>query len=343
MQTKEQYISDEQVEWIDDFKRSIWALWAQDGKNTWPIDLNSIIHLFIQEFFEELTSEINALESEGLSKYEISRRFKSPGRIIRLMVPLIMGMKRAKLHVSEIHAHITRMITFVQQTKAGDIFNKTGANHILIDSELEKLLNNSLEPSAHQESILIHRLCSILYAYSETIFFKTHGLVREFHGPYVSDKLEFIVRDYIDLNCSHLWKELADFEINNIRVITGYKPCGLKVDIFSNIFKDEGANTTKNLSQHRILVNGKDIEVQQIPELIKKIQGMMIVIGKRIEKMEWKDLAMKYAEIFWYSKNDLTGTDVPQKVIDNIRSGSPSERLSKIDSEQLYKMLKFSF
>ncbi len=329
---------------INQFKESIWNLWAQDGKNVWPIDLNSIIHLFIKEFFTEINENIENLEKRGLSDVEISKKFKTFSRIIRLTVPMLIGMKRLKLSINEQRAHVIRMLSFAKHLKHTDLLNVHGKNLILANKQIQKLIVSGISYSKKKESILIHSLCSILYAFCEIIFFKTHGFIKEFHGPYVYKGNEYVIRDYFDLNCSMLWEELSDFDINNVRIITAYKPLGIKIDIFSNLYINQRTGYIPNLSGYKIQVNGKGFNVSEIPNLINKIQNVMLKIGKRIERMNWKQLAGKYAELFWFAKCELNKPtfSIPKKVKENINNGHLNHSITSISPEKLYKMLKIS-
>ena len=68
---------------VDDFKQSILDVWQRDGKTTWPIDLNSVSHLFVGDFDKELLEDLEALRQLGLSKREIGRLFIIPRLLSR--------------------------------------------------------------------------------------------------------------------------------------------------------------------------------------------------------------------------------------------------------------------
>ena len=328
---------------INQFKKSIWNLWAQDGENTWPIDLNSIIHLFIAEYCIEFDNDLRELEKTGVGDTEISKKLKTFGRIIRLTVPMIIGMKRMKLTIEDQHERIIRMLSLAEHLKHDDFFNDKGGNIILSGTQFHKLTENGMKTATASDSVMIHTLSSILYAFAEMLYFKTHGFVREFHGPYKQTGKEYLVRDYYDLNESVLWEELKDFKINNIRIVTAYSPLNLKVDIFSNLYIDKNSSYIPNLLEYKILVNGNQIEISDIRGLIGEIQSIMIRLGKKIELMDWKGLAKKYAEIFWFAKHNLLNSAmVPEKVIKQIQNGSKNDALSGISPEKLYMMLKVS-
>ena len=145
---------------VDDFKEAILEVWQRDGKTTWPIDLNSVSHLFIGDFDKELLEEIQALQQQGLTKDEICRLFVIPQRIIRLIMPFVQGMGALGLSRDERTGHIRYLLSLADQIKYGDPSNRDGRNIVLSPEESNVVFDESrLSAADARQSRQVQMLC----------------------------------------------------------------------------------------------------------------------------------------------------------------------------------------
>ena len=78
-----------QKEIIEHFKKALSEIWLRDGQNTWPIEINSIVHLFMDVFFDELIKDIDRLKAGGFNDDQIAHKFRTSARVIRLIMYLL--------------------------------------------------------------------------------------------------------------------------------------------------------------------------------------------------------------------------------------------------------------
>jgi hypothetical protein len=234
----------------DDFKEAILEVWKRDGKTDWPIDLNSVTHLFIGDFDKELLEDIKALQQEGLTRNEICRLFVIPQRIIRLTMPFVQGMGALGLSRDKRAKHVHYLLSLADELKYGDPNNRDGRNIVLSPQECSVVIDESpLSPADAQSSRLVHMLCGVLWAYAETLFFKTHGFVREFHGPYQrpGDDMQYLVRDFVCMNPVEVWEECSKLQYSSVRIVCAYEQLDLSVDIYNHVSIPEGKNFASSL------------------------------------------------------------------------------------------------
>ncbi len=336
---------------VEDFKTSILEISERDGKTTWPIDLNSISHLFIGEFDKELLQDIEKMEYKGHAKYNIGQAFVTPQRIIRLLIPFVQGLSTLGLSRELRREKVEYLLSLVHELKHGDPSNRDGKNIVLSPDELNNIIGPSwLSESDKQSSLLVHKLCGILWAYVETLFFKTHGLVREFHGPYTLPGYDgnFLFRDFVCLKPTELWEESSALPFSRARIVAAYDQLDMSVDIYNHVSIPEGRTFIESLKSYYVECDGKILEPSEIDSLCKDLSTVMRSIHKKVESLEWQKRAEKYADIFWYSKKqlrDILEEDwaVPEAVRQQIQHGEISTKQKQISQRELQIMMKLSF
>jgi hypothetical protein len=195
-----------------------------------------------------------------------------------------------------------------------------------------------------------------LWNYAETICFKTHGLIREFHGPYTWGNRsgpkgrgeEILVRDFICLNPAELWEECRQVPFHGVRVAAAYEGLDMTVDIYNNVTIREGGRYIDGLRSYYVEGDGKILSLRDMHRLCDRLSGVMISITSAIEKYDWRKLAEKYAEIFWFAKKELRdelGLDwtMPGEIKERIRRGELNTRLQNLGQGALQRMLRIAF
>jgi len=336
---------------VDDFKEAILEVWQRDGKTTWPIDLNSVSHLFIGDFDKELLEDIQALQKQGLTVNEICRLFVIPQRIVRLIMPFVQGMGALGLSRDKRAEYVHYLLSLADELKYGDPSNRDGRNIVLSPEESRVVIDKSrLSPADDQGSRLVHLLCGVLWAYSETLFFKTHGFVREFHGPYLrpgGDK-QHLVRDFICLKPVEVWDECSKLRYSMARVVTAYDQLDLSVDIYNHISIPKEKSFVKSLHSFYVECDGKLLSPGEIEQFYRELSEVLGAVNKRVEDMNWEMRTEKYAEIFWYSKKNLKDRltenwSLPDRIRKKIRTGELKSRQGEMTEKELKVLLRLSF
>jgi hypothetical protein len=335
-----------QSELIEPFKQAIGEVWIKDSQSTWPIDLNAVAHLFTDIFVTELLEDIRRLKANGVVDRAIATRFKTPARIIRLIMPGVLGMKACGMSTETIREKVLYFLSLAKHLKYGDLSNRDGKNIVLAPGVLEG--KRKMVTADKSSSLAVHKLCAVLWNYAECLFFRTHGLVREFHGPYhfPGKKEEILIRDFIDLRPLELWKSSRPLEYENIRIVTAYHDLGMSIDIYDNVSINAGTTYVNSLKSYYIEADGKMLDLEEPDRLYKVLSDVMLNITGEVETFEWRQLAKKYAEIFWYSKKELKdGNDwrPPVTVHERIEKGELNTRLRNLSPRVLQRMLRVSF
>ncbi|MCP4147130.1 MAG: hypothetical protein GY757_05210, partial [bacterium] len=200
-----------------------------------------------------------------------------------------------------------------------------------------------------EESRLIHRFCGVVWAYTESLFFRAHDITKEIHGPYNYNNHNLVVKEYMNLNPYEIWPGVDMLPCNNIKIYKSYnQKIKIQIDALNHLALDAGAQPVPNLMNHYVEIDGKEATPHQLMELLKIIAKTIAGISARIEKMSWHERVAKYAEIFWFRKRplrDARGIDwkVPQTVLDNIAAGKPMPRReTKLSEEQVRRLAKLT-
>lgn len=348
--------NDKQI--LEQFKEAVLGIWLKDEQNTWPIEINSVVHLFIDLFFAELQSDIEQLKSQGLSDKEIAELLHTAGRIFRLIMPCVQGMKAMGLPITQQREYILYLLSLVSCLKHGDLFNRDETNTVFSQEQFEQIAVETQKISIasaaeRKNSALVHKLCGVLWNYSETIYFRVHGFCREFHGPYsfLGSNDQVLIRDFKNLDAAELWWQYAHcitIPYNNIRVITTYQNISMSIDVYSNVSIATGASYISSLKSYCVEADGKLLSLEEIDNFITKLSKVVIAITMEIQHKDWRFLSEKYAEIFWFSKKELRnklGLDwrIPDAVKERIQTGKLNTRFQGLSHYHLKRMLEIAF
>lgn len=338
-------------ELVDDFRQAMLEVWQRDGKTAWPIELNTVSHLFIEDFDKALLEDIDALRQQGLTHSELARLFVIPQRVIRLVMPFVQGLGAMGLSRDERREQVHFLLSLVDELKHGNASNRDGPNLVLSPQDSARVIEASrLSACDEQSSRLVHRLCGVLWAYSETLFFKTHGLVREFHGPYQrpGEDRQHLVRDFICLNPGEVWEESSELRYSTARVVAAYDRLDMSVDIYNHVSIQNDRNYVECLHSYCVECDGRLLAPPEIEQLLRELSEVMGAIHRRVDAMSWQQRAEKYAEIFWFSKKNLRDRlqldwALPEAVRGKIRSGELKSNRGNLGEKELKVLLRLSF
>lgn len=322
---------------LDSYKKSLESAWGYNDYNDWPIKVNSIMHLFLKEFAQEVVEDIQQIEKENISINKLLNLFGNPARIYRIIDPVIFGMKRMAFPLDFQREIVMKMLDYVNAMKAGSEFNENGRNLILTDKKINDLLNSNRIYAANTTSAeIIQRFCGIMWAYTESVFFRAHEVTKEVHGSYdLGDSRQLVIREYLNLQPIDLWgyripflkyKKIVIYAIYNSKL-------ELKIDSYNHLFLNQG-NYKEDMVEYFILADDNPIDLKELEALMKDALFTITDIHGWADTQDWKSIANKYVDIYWYRKRPLRevlhkNASVPDTVRRNILHGEPDPRRQK--------------
>lgn len=330
------------------FRDSLSYAWAFRDYNDWPVKLNSVFHLFLPQFGTEFFEDLCYLEEEaGLSTREIARLFYNPARIYRLIDPLIFSMRRMRYTLKKQREITLKLLSLVKALKYGSEFNESGRNIIYDPTEVAKIVSTKLKDQTCglQESRFLHRLCGLIWAYTESIFFRAHDVTKEIHGPYdLENGQKLLVKEYLHLQPNPIWPDFKLLPYRTIKIFKKYNEhIKIRIDSLNHLYHD-GGQPVPNLTDYYIEIDGQEVSLETLLQLSPVIEHTISEISVKVDQMNWQEKVMKYAEIFWFRKKPLRDArglnwELPAAVRDNIRSGKPNpRRQTRLSAEQVYRL-----
>jgi hypothetical protein len=207
-------------------------------------------------------------------------------------------------------------------------------------------------PADKKNSLPVHKLCAVLWNYAECVCFRVHGLIREFHGPYrftgSQNKEEILLRDFICLKVVELWDQCRAVPYESVRIVTAYEGVDMTIGVYNNVSIKEGSSYIGSLKSYYVEADGKILDLEEINGLSTVLSDVMISITTAVDGLDWRRLALKYAEIFWFSKKELRDAldmdwRIPGKVKERIETGELNTRLQGLEPGALKRMLQIAF
>ncbi len=331
------------------YKNSLRTAWGYNDYNDWPIKLNSVMHLFLKEFAVEFLSDLSELREKKVHTKEIAKAFGTTARFYRMIDPVIFGMKRLKMNLSEQRKVVLGLLDIVKEMKYGSEFNEDGANMVLSPEDVASLLGKiNFHNADDQQALLIQRFCGVMWAYTESILFRAHEVTKEVHGPYVVDENgdKLLVREYHHLSPVEIWGDIPFMAYKDIVIYTIYnKNLDVNIDSYNHLFLN-GGNYAKDLVSFAIEANGEPIQLEKLLSVMPLMQKTMQAVHAWVNQAGWHDKVNRYADIFWYRKSPLRtllGKDwrVPETVRRNILNGkADTKRLEKLSDEAIDRLIQ---
>lgn len=313
------------------YKNSLKKAWGYNDYNDWPIKFNSIMHLFLTEFSKEF---INDLE-DGLahfSRKKIAAQFNNPARIYRIIHSIIYGMKKQNYSIEQQRNVTNILLEMTADLKFGSAFNEDG--HNIIEKDLNKINEYHYHKSNNQDAKKLHRFFGLMWAYTESIFFRAHDVTKEFHGLYSDSKSKIMVREYYNLRPKELWGDIQFIDYSNLKIVAYYtNDLDITLDAYNHIYFHKG-NYIDNMIKYYIEADNKEITLDGLIGQIENIEACIDTIHSWVSKSSPKMIVNRYADIYWFRKKplaDLLHKDwrVPCGVRKNIEKGDVDQRRLK--------------
>ncbi|MHB8061173.1 MAG: hypothetical protein ACYDG2_00855 [Ruminiclostridium sp.] len=334
---------------LEKYKESLKSAWGYNDYNDWPIKVNSIMHLFLKEFAQECLEDMNEIKEKKIDIKEVTALFNNPARLYRLIDSVIFGMKRLGLPLHEQRNIVHELLDMVSYMKAGDEFNEPGKNIIMNKDELNTFRSETtFRPATQADAAIIQKFCGIMWAYTESIFFRAHEVTKEVHGAYeLGEGQQMIVREYLNLQPDFLWGNQVPFlKYKKIQVSAIYNSeLKLRIDSYNHLFLERG-NYITCMTHYSLLGDGKPIEIKELSELIVSAFQTINTIHEWTAEQDWRTLANKYADIYWYRKSPFRlilnkDVKVPDHIREKIMNGEPdSRRVNNLTDEMIDRLIR---
>lgn len=315
-------------ELLKGYRESLKVAWGYNDYEDWPLRISSIMHLFTDVFAKEFIEDLNAIWDEENGPQQLAQIFEYPGRMFRLIDVVMFGLRRARTPLEEQRQFVVRMLRAAHTLKAGDLFNKNGAN---------LLIHPDIPPKSSRkqgDSNLIHKLQAALFMYTEAILFRGHDAVKTVHGPYITaDNTAIVIREFHNLSPTELWPSSLLINHKKITTVCEYMTSAeVKVDCYDHIYHSGKLN--QSLLSWHVTIDGESVDTEQISAFVDALIAKTRQVSGIVDEWTWQQKTEKYADIFWFRKSPLRelrglSSKVPDHVYETIRNGKPSEIRSK--------------
>lgn len=334
---------------LDKYKKSLESAWGYNDYNDWPVKVNSIMHLFLIQFATETLEDIQEIGDSEEKVKKLLELFGNPARIYRIIDPVIFGMKRMQKPLDFQRKIVLSMLDYVRQMKVGSPFNEEGCNLILSSEQVSAIESQyGYEKADSEAAAIIQRFCGIMWAYTESIFFRAHEVTKEVHGPYLlEDGNQLLIREYLNLQPKYLWDDTVPLlNYHKIAIYAVYNSdLHLRIDSYNHLFLD-GGNYKDDMVKYRIIADGKVLSAEELLVLLEEAMKTIMHIHNWTDQQDWRVLANKYADIYWYRKSpfrQVNGKEwtVPQSVREQIMQGEPDKRrINKLSEKEIERLIR---
>ncbi len=330
---------------LKSFAAAIAVPLSNTDADKWPIRAGRIGKLCLGELCNEFFADIEALRQQGWSLKKIAKLFYNPTHLWPISHHLINGLRKNNIPLEIQQKYIFEHIEMIRALKYGDPFCKNGKNIIWSPQEVTKKttkLSNTVDMTT---SRLIHALSGILWSYAEAPYFVANDLALEIHGPYtLKNGKKLLVRDIFNMHPNDLWPSIKSFlPYNNIQIMTVYNTFDAWLDVYNNLYLNQGMVLTKELSGWKVLVNGKSVDESRLQTLIAEASTTIKDISELVDSWSLKEIARQYINVFWYRKKVLRDAlhkdwRPPKEILDRVETHEiPDPASSNPSYEELKK------
>jgi len=287
------------------YRESLKSAWGYNDYNDWPIKVNSIIHLFLKDFAVQCLEDIKEIRGDSTLEKELIFQMGNPSRLYRLIDPIIFGMKRLSLPLSDQKDIVLYLLSLVKRMKHGSEFNEDGRNIVLSPEQVSEIIDKKyFTKTQRPDAVKIQKFCGIVWSYTESIFFRAHEVTKEIHGSYnLGDGKQLIIREYLNLNANEIWNNQLPFiKADNIKIYIIYDSALLvSIDSYNHLFLKQG-DYISNMTEHCIFINGRLADVNDLMAVMSDIPKTIQEAHAWVENTNWREHANKYLDIYWFRK-----------------------------------------
>jgi len=283
----------------------------EPGVDVWPRPIFSPsegVYFIHKELLSGLHTVLELLEQNGLTSLEIAKLFMYPSRIVHLMYQFL-EKPTSKIETHRRTQVAKNLLQYIDILRNGNLFCKNKKNTVWSSEEITNVLSNlpiknvSNLSEAEKTKSIVSQIIVALSCYCELLYFANLAFGREYHGPYVVNLGQILVREFYDLKPS-FWNFSQNFPFTTAKFLTVY-PQSLEIqfDFAGRLYIHQPLGP--QLLGIYIEIDGKPISVEneKLEQIFKMIQKSINEALKEIKDMTKVQLMTKYVEAhFWVLK-----------------------------------------
>lgn len=296
------FINNKQL--LIDFSKAIAVPLYNTDAIKWPIRSSHVISVVNDIYAVEY---LNQLQELACNYNPQAWKQAIPSSLIlwRMAHHIINGLEKANLSKQEIAEDCLLMIDIIRNIDNSDeLFS---CSHLITStSEIEYLSCKYDRICENAYMIQLISLATLLWAYSESLYFQGREICCEYHGPYHYNEEIVIIRDFANFMPVDLWENgNYDTKIKSVRIVSFHKEnVDLTIDAFNNV-NISGGNFVDFCTGGLLFVNNRIVSKKEINAVIEEFSQKLEYQLELVNAMNKEELYQKYAYIFWYRKKSL--------------------------------------
>lgn len=287
-----------------DFSKAIAVPLYNTDAIKWPIRSSHVISVVNDIYAVEYLKQLHELVynyNPNVWKQAV------PSSLIlwRMAHHIINGLEKANLSKQEIAKDCLLIIDIIRNIDNTDVL--FSRNHLIAStSEIEYLSCKYDRICENEYKTQLISLATLLWAYSESLYFQGREICCEYHGPYCCNKEIVVIRDFANFMPIDLWEnDIYNTRIQSVRIVSFHKGnVDLTIDAFNNV-NIFGGNFIDFCTGGLVFVNNRIASKKVINALIEEFSQKLEYQVQLVNAMSSDKLYQKYAYIFWYRKKSL--------------------------------------
>ena len=265
----------------------------------WPAPMVNLIEAvyytmkYYPKFFLGLVKE---LEAKGYSDIQIAELLKYPSRTAQNLWAL-QGKELTQLSKDELIEYAVKTLRYISLMRKSDLFCRDGMNILLSNKEVEDEISKTefvnVDKSKRE---ILSKFHTLSWLYTELLFFASHAVGHEFHGPYQLREGVLIVREYFNFKIPEVYSFSSELSFDRIKILEIYdKKLDIKFDIFNRI--RSYVSISEHLKKFRLIINDIQInKMKEIENLLRELEQVIKNGSEQIFKMNKEELIGKVNE-----------------------------------------------
>lgn len=292
----------------------------------WPLPTPQGVLYWGDEWTKKLNHTFHLIDKQKISDKEIIKAIKFPSRIAQLLWR-VDAIKESGLNKEEKLYTLAKLFDCLAIFRGENLFCENGRNTVWDRKELKAHKEGLHFFSGEDKKLnkLISTFEAVLWVYTELLYWAQHPLGHSFHGPYLGEEGDLLVKEYFDLK-PEIWPFSQDLNFSEVEIFEFYKKgIGSKIKLE---FFERNIRTTQSLKQDlkkfALKVDGKTIKKpEKISQFLENLMEVIEKGSKVIQSLNEQQLIEKHADYYFYVIKplcDLVNEDwhPPQQVRDNI-------------------------
>ena len=293
------------VELLRSFAEMIAIPLSNTDSIKWPVRSGQIIShvgdIYAKEYMRQLRVLTNCYPPS-----EWKEAFTNSLNLWKVSHHLINGLCKAGFSREQIAEDVLLIASVLNELNGSRPFSKY-SHLIWPDNEVERIFEYTMFEK--KELCTLVHLFSVIWAYSDSLFFQGREICCEQHGLYQIDKhTQLLISDTKEINeyASIMWNDtFSPLPFSSIRIALLYdENFSISIDAYNNIDLQSGS-FIDSCKGGILLLDGEPIHGAQITELFSDLVHRIEHQVKDVNHLSKEDLIAQYIRIFWLRKKKL--------------------------------------